>query len=260
MKELLILNTQLPAEYKSMMERVTTALPVIRKESEIFFKSNSQFANMTIDVTDLTPFRTMQRLMAEVEKARCALQEAYFNESKKVLEAKIKEEEAITQSGTRRELTLLEAREIKAGIEMGKPYIQSAIRKLSFMISQYDVLKRAHGAMSEEEYENEEIKYHIMTALKQALCSARTRNGTIDEGNSIYFFELGINGAHVQAEMFHYLSEEGKLLADGKVPNIQFTLNWMEQCAEMWKDCPRQLAATRGLTLMDLSSMHPKSE
>ena len=31
-----------------------------------------------------------------------------------------------------------------------------------------------------------------MTALKQALNSARPRGGVIDEGNSIYLFDIGV--------------------------------------------------------------------
>ena len=36
--------------------------------------------------------------------------------------------------------------------------------------------------------------------MKQALNSARPRNGHIDEGNMIYLFDLGISGAQAQAE------------------------------------------------------------
>jgi hypothetical protein len=34
------------------------------------------------------------------------------------------------------------------------------------------------------------------TAMKQALNAARSRNGVIDEGDLIYFFDLRINAAN----------------------------------------------------------------
>ena len=51
--------------------------------------------------------------------------------------------------------------------------------------------------------------YHVMTCLKQALNAARARGGVIDEGNLIYLFDMGINSAQAQAEIYAYL-EAGK--------------------------------------------------
>ena len=49
-----------------------------------------------------------------------------------------------------------------------------------------------------------------------ALNSARPRNGYIDEGNLIYLFDLGINAAQAQAEVFAYLQWENDLLKNGQ--------------------------------------------
>ena len=57
-----------------------------------------------------------------------------------------------------------------------------------------------------------------MTAMKQALSSARPRGGTIDEGNMIYLFDLGINAAQAQAEVFAYLQWENNIISEGKAP------------------------------------------
>lgn len=245
-------------EYKGFVERIKKELPVLLKESEVFYKSHSQFMNVTLDITDLTPLRTVKRILAEINKTKDALQENYYRLKKQELEIKQKEQLLETTEGLDREILLIEIEEKRAGMQSAIGYIQSALRKVNYLMNQRALLMKQHNIeqITEEQYEKEEIKYHIMTALKQALCAARVRNGVIDEGNMLYFFELGINGAHVQFEMFRYLEAEKKMLEEGKAPTIGFTLNWMQQCAELWKDCPAAFAKERGLAIFDPTSLH----
>ena len=77
--------------------------------------------------------------------------------------------------------------------------------------------------LTEADYELEEARYHIMTCMKQALNSARPRGGTIDEGNMIYLFDLGINAAQAQAEVFAYLQWENKILLVKVKPQLMLT-------------------------------------
>ena len=53
--------------------------------------------------------------------------------------------------------------------------VQGAIRKMSFFTTQYKSLLKKLGKeqITEKEYEEEEVKYHIMTCMKQALNAAR---------------------------------------------------------------------------------------
>ena len=60
---------------------------------------------------------------------------------------------------------------------------------LNFFTNQYDNLMKKIGKdeLTEEDYELEEIKYHIMTCMKQALNSSKAvEMDHIDEGNLIY--------------------------------------------------------------------------
>ena len=109
--------------------------------------------------------------------------------------------------------------------------------------------------LTEEDYELEEVKYHIMTCLKQALTAARSRGGSIDEGNMIYIFDLGLPAAQVQAEVFAYLSWENEMMVNGKVPTHQDTVAWLERCADQWADCPAKFAGSRGFQILDKTSL-----
>ena len=104
-------------------------------------------------------------------------------------------------------------------------------------------------------YEREENRYHIMTAMKQALSSARPRGGIIDEGNMIYIFDLGISGAQAQAEIFAYLQTENQLMKKGKAPTHEMTMRWLEACADKWEKDPQKFAERRGFTLLDKQSL-----
>jgi hypothetical protein len=108
---------------------------------------------------------------------------------------------------------------------------------------------------TEEMYEVEENRYHIMTAMKQALISARPRGGLIDEGNQIYVFDLGISGAQAQAEVFAYLNFENELIKDGKAPTHEHTMRWLEACADKFADDPQKFAERRGFKLLDSQSL-----
>ena len=98
--------------------------------------------------------------------------------------------------------------------------MKGAIRKMSFLMTQYRSVLDHIGKdfITEEDYEREEKRYHVMTALKQALNSARPRGGVIDEGNSIYLFDIGVNVSHAQAEIFNYLKIENEMIAKGQAP------------------------------------------
>jgi hypothetical protein len=255
------INIHLPAakpEYKSMLANIQEKAPAIAQASSNFYKSHSQMMSVTLDVTAITPIRSVKHSLAEIEKTKAALQEGYFRMKKdevklKKIERKIKQEDDFLE----RELLEIKRDELIAKAESSRGYVEGAIRKLNFFTNQYDSLMEKLGkdTLTEEDYEEEEIKYHIMTCMKQALNAARSRNGMIDEGNLIYIFDLGINAAQAQAEVFSYLQWENELVKQGKAPEHHHTVQWLEGCAEKWKHCPTDFANSRGFQIMDRTSL-----
>jgi hypothetical protein len=255
------INIHLPAakpEYKSMLANIQEKAPAIAQASSNFYKSHSQMMSVTLDVTAITPIRSVKHSLAEIEKTKAALQEGYFRMKKDEVKLK-KIERKITQEEDYLERELLEIKrdELIAKAESSRGYVEGAIRKLNFFTNQYDSLMEKLGkdTLTEEDYEEEEIKYHIMTCMKQALNAARSRNGMIDEGNLIYIFDLGINAAQAQAEVFSYLQWENELVKQGKAPEHHHTVQWLEGCAEKWKHCPTDFANSRGFQIMDRTSL-----
>lgn len=250
-------NLPITPEYAGMLENINKNLPAAQRDADNFYKSSSQFKNVTLDVTDLTPLASIKHILAVIDQTKSALEEASFKYRKNKILRDKKFEEAENTTGYDKELLLIEVDEYANSMFHIENSMKGAIRKLNFFINQYNAIlaKLGKDEITEEEYEKEESRYHVMTAMKQALNAARTRGGVIDEGNHIYLFEMGINGAAAQAEVFTYLQMEGDLLSQGKEPTHEMTMMWLESCANKFADCGAKFAESRGFIPLDRTSL-----
>lgn len=245
-------------EYNLMLKNIQERMPAVARDTSNFYKSHSQFMQVMLDVTAITPIRSIKHTLAEIDRTRSALQEAYIGLRKKQNELKKKERDlAQTEDPLDRELLEIEILEINSQIEGTQNHVNGAIRKMNFFVNQHKQLleKVGKAEITEEDYEREEARYHIMTCMKQALSAARSRNGVIDEGNLIYLFDLGINAAQAQAEMYAYLHMENQLISEGKAPTHEMTMRWLEACADKWAEDPSKFAERRGFSVLDRSSL-----
>jgi hypothetical protein len=245
-------------EYNLMLKNIQDRMPAVTRDTSNFHKSHSQFMSVTLDVTAITPIRSIKHTLAEIDRTKSALQEAYIGLRKKQNELKKKERELESCTDPLdRELLEIEILELNSHLEGTQNHVNGALRKMNFMVNQHAQLLEAVGKneITEEDYEREESKYHIMTCMKQALNAARSRNGMIDEGNLIYLFDLGINAAQAQAEVFAYLNMENQLISNGNAPTHEMTMRWLEACADKWQQDPATFAARRGFSVFDRSSL-----
>ena len=248
-------------EYNLMLKNIDSKMPAVVRDTSNFHKSHSQFMQVTLDVTAITPIRSIKHTLAEIDRTRSALQEAYINMRKKEVELKRKQDqlenpkEPLDQFD--KELLEIEILELQGQMEGTQNHVNGALRKMNFMVNQHAQLleKVGKNEITEEDYEKEEARYHIMTCMKQALNAARSRNGMIDEGNLIYLFDLGINAAQAQAEVYAYLNMENQLIANGQAPTHEMTMRWLEACADKWAEDPAKFAARRGFSVFDRSSL-----
>jgi hypothetical protein len=248
----------LPQEYKGMLTHIEETLPATQAACDNFYKSHSQMMTVTLDITDLTPIRSIKHTLAAIERTKSALAEAQINRRKNEIKIKKKQREidACEDDLDREELEIemIELMNNNMSIENS---MKGAIRKMSFLMTQYrsvlDHIGKDH--ITEEDYEREEKRYHVMTALKQALNSARPRGGVIDEGNSIYLFDIGVNVSHAQAEIFNYLKIENEMIANGQAPSHEMTMEWLEKCADKFQDCAERFAESRGFKVLDEKSL-----
>jgi len=256
-------NVVAPPEYKKMLQNIHETMPAIIQDSGNFHKSHSQFMMAMLDVTAITPVRRVKHILAEIHRTKMALEEAHFRTAKSQIELRQLQNklEDYFEDPLDRELLEIEILEKQVGLKNAENAMQGAIRKMSFFVSNYKNVLKAMGKdhISEEDYEKEEDRYHIMTAMKQALIAARARGGSIDEGNQIYMFDMGINGAQAQVEITRYLQMEQELMSQGKMPTYEMTMAWLEACANRFAGCAMRSAEYRGWELLDKKSLHQAS-
>ena len=250
-------------EYKQMLTNINATLPAIKQSSSNFYKSHSQFMGVMLDVTAITPIRSVKHTLAELDKTRMALEEAQLKMMKKDIELRQKEKKMADgdyADDLERELLETEILEVKVNMNNIQNSVSGAIRKMNFFTNQYKSILKKLGKddITEEEYEKEESNYHVMTCLKQALNAARARGGVIDEGNLIYLFDMGINSAQAQAEIYAYLEMENKLMKEGKAPTHEMTMVWLEACANKFSGDAEKFAERRGFKLYDEDSLNTK--
>jgi hypothetical protein len=250
-------------EYKQMLTNINASLPAIKQSSSNFYKSHSQFMGVMLDVTAITPIRSVKHTLAELDKTRMALEEAQLKMMKKDIELRQKEKKLADgdfKDELERELLETEILEVKVNMNNIQNSVSGAIRKMNFFTNQYKSILKKLGKddITEEEYEKEESRYHVMTCLKQALNAARARGGVIDEGNLIYLFDMGINSAQAQAEIYAYLDMENKLMKEGKAPTHEMTMTWLEACADKFSGESVKFAERRGFKLYDEDSLNTK--
>ena len=250
-------------EYKVMLDNINKTLPAIKQSSSNFYKSHSQFMGVMLDVTAITPIRSVKHTLAELDKTRKALEDAQLTMMKKEVELRQKEKELKDgkyNDQFERENLEIEILEIKVNMSNIQDSITGAIRKMNFFTNQYKSILKKLGKedITEEEYEKEESNYHVMTCMKQALNAARARGGVIDEGNLIYLFDMGINSAQAQAEIYAYLKMENDMMAQGKAPTHEMTMQWLEACAAKFSKDAEAFAERRGFKLYDEESLNTK--
>ena len=250
-------------EYKVMLENINKTLPAIKQSSSNFYKSHSQFMGVMLDVTAITPVRSVKHTLAEIDKTRMALEEAHLKMMKKEIELKEKEKQLADgdyKNEFERDRLEVEILEIKVNMSNIQNSISGAIRKMNFFTNQYKSILKKLGKedITEEEYEKEEANYHVMTCMKQALNAARARGGVIDEGNLIYLFDMGINSAQAQAEIYAYLKLENDMMEKGQAPTHEMTMQWLEACAAKFSSDANKFAERRGFKLYDEESLNTK--
>jgi hypothetical protein len=250
-------NLNITPEYKGMISNIESAMPNIYKNSSNFYKSDSQMKDVTLNISDLTPFTRLKHILARIERTKEALREQYISSKKKKNEIAQKRFAMLDANELEKELLEIEIEEIESNMAATENYIKGAIRQLNFLVTQYKVTMDSMGKefITEEEYEESEAKNHIAIALKQALCAARARNGIIDEGNHIYLFELGMNGTAIQAEMYNYFEIENQMISLGQEPTHEMQIAWIEKMMEKYKDNPAKVIENRKLQMLDTTSL-----
>jgi hypothetical protein len=247
------LELSLPSQYTPMLKKIDDVLPLAKIDTENFNKSSSQFKVATLDVVDLTPINSAKHFLAIIQQTRQALEEASIKLRRKQIELKRKELELMASEGTDTDELVIDIDELKMQIANLEESGRGAVRRLANALDQYQSILTALGKdhLTELDYEKDQVRYHIMTAFNQALTAARSRGGLIDEGNHIYLFQLGINGAMAQREISAFLEAEQEAINNNMTPTHEGVVKWLSLVADKFEQAPEQYAAARNMQTLN---------
>lgn len=237
-------------EHKAMLENIQKSLPEITRASSLFYKTQSQFMDNVLVISHFTPIRNARQMLSEMTRTRDALKEAYFGMAKKEVEIEKKQHQLeLEENEFNRKLLIIEIAELKSQNESTNGYVSGAIRKLANSTELYNNFVEFHNIkdFTEEDFEKEEEAYHIAKAFEQGISAARARGGTIDEGNMIYFQQIGINGSAAQFYVNQLLNAEQELLRQGKEPNHEMTVDFLQNMVSKFQGCANKFVSKKGL-------------
>ena len=69
---------------------------------------------------------------------------------------------------------------------------------------------------------------------------------------------MGINSAQAHAEIYSYLKMENDMMAQGKAPTHEMTMQWLEACAAKFSKDAEAFAERRVFKLYDEESLNTK--
>jgi len=239
----------LPTHYQRMLTHTTAIMNSVEQTTESFHKTSSQLKHVTLDINDLTPISVARHLTAVIERTRDALTESEINVRRAHLTLREAQHRADTTTGIDQEHAELDILDARQQITRTQAHQRGAIRILTQLTTEYQHILDQLGVthITEEMYEQDEPRYHLMRAMSQALAAARARGGLIDEGNHIYLQDLGINGAAAQRELTAYLEAEQQELNHGRVPTFDMQLAWLNAFADKYQHEIHRYVHARGL-------------
>lgn len=239
-------------EHGKMLQEINDYLPEIHRATSNFNKRQSQFMDNMLTTSHPTPIRNIRQILSEITRAKEALAEAHYKNRKKEVKIKIKKRALDnTKDELKKEMMQIEISELYSQLQTSQGYVSGAIRKITNHIIQMKSIIKEKGLsnFNEIDFEEEDEQYHIMKAFDQGLNAARSHYGIIDEGNMIYFSQLGINGACAQRHISQYLAEEQKIFESGDVePTFAMTLKFLHSMAEIYAGNAEKLARHKGMT------------
>ena len=142
-KDLTIVGiSQLPSlnkKYKGMLKHIVDTMPAIKTSSANFYKSHSQFMGVMLDVTAITPVRSVKHTLAEIDRTRMALEEAHLKMAENDIMIKKREKQLEDDKLDPLEREHIELKLLKLKVQGANILnsIQGAIRKMSFFTTQY---------------------------------------------------------------------------------------------------------------------------
>ena len=207
-------------------------------------RSETQTTNQLMTLTMLTdsPYRRLRQCLAQIEKKRSALDEAYF---------KMKKQQVLIKQWYEKgdEMSVLKAQEAEHGLMRSKNYIDGAFKEIATFQCAYDEIRESYNIpenWDERDAEEEEIDHHIKQAFRQSH-REMVGSGCITSGNMEYLEQYGIHIQTATRLIADYIASEDEMIVKGQMPTVAHLYAFLDRMAETFHDAHKTVMQRIGI-------------
>lgn len=239
------LNTDLAVIDSKIMARISGRMKEIDRANNALCKKNTQATSQLMTLTMMcdAPYRRLRQVLAQIEKKRNAIEDAVFKMRKQKIHIK-----RLREKGD--ELSLLKSDEFDNGFNRSKKYLEAALKELATYQDVYDEIKKSHNIpddWDELNLEQEEIENHIRMAFRNGVRDIMGKS-TLGAGTLEYLEQFGIHPMTAHKMISDYVNECEAMMKDGKAPTVDNLYNFLDHCAEVFKDCHKAVMRRIGIS------------
>lgn len=236
--------------------QIATFMTEVNRATNAFGKSQSQFMNHLMTVSNNSPLRNLRQILSEIERKRQALKENTFKLKRDIVKLNQKKERLETISDKYEKILLqIDIEELESNITDARLYVEAAIKTILAYEGAYNDIKTKFdiGNWDEKDFELAEEEHHIKKAFEQAHADM-IATGRINQGNHEYFRQVGINPQNALNDLVTYITKEDARMNEmvqlgDNNPNIgiQSFITFLNDMAEKYKGCSRKVLEIRGI-------------
>ena len=226
------------------LAKISDKMKEIDRANQAVCKRNTQATGQLMTLTMMcdAPYSRLRQVLAQIEQKRSAIEDAAFKLRKEKIQVK-----RLRENGD--ELAVLKAEQMEHNFYRSRNYLESALKELATYQEVYDEIKQAHNIpddWDELDLEKEEIANHIRMAFRNGIRNVMA-TGSLGQGTTEYLEQFGIHPITAYQMIKQYVDDCDALLKDGKAPTVNHLYDFLDQCAENFKDSHKAVMRRIGI-------------
>jgi hypothetical protein len=229
---------------EKQLAKITERMIEIDRANHTAGRSNTQTTNqlMTLTMLSDSPYRRLRQCLAEIEKKRSALDDAFWSMKKSQFQI-----DQWREKGDK--LSLIKAEEKEHGMVRSKDYIDGAFKEIAVFQEAYEEIRSSHDIpknWDERDAEEDEIKHHIRQAFRQSHRDV-VNMGRIGLGNMEYLEQYGIHIQTAQKVIIDYVNAENDMIEKGNYPTVKRLYAFLDRMVDTFHDSHKDVLQRIGI-------------
>ena len=232
-----------PIFTKEKLQQLSKQLEQFYEKRRCFHRHHSQFMDVNLILSKVTPLRNARQALAHIETSFQAIKQNEYKIKKQQIEMQMKQEEIKKcNDKLKRKYLQVEIEEIEYGLQSSMGYFEGALKTIKVYIDAYESILKIKNLenFNEVDFEEQEEEYHIKTAILQSMRSVRI-NGKIDLGNQEYLEQCGLNPSIIEKMIQGFLIKQETNIKENQIDiSMKSTYEFLDECFNTLKGCSKR--------------------